>query len=106
MLLQRDYNDPAYGFMTVTDVTVTPDLRIAKIYVSIFGSEEIRERAMRMLEREKPEIRKTLAGRMRLRFMPVLEFYRDDTLDRVQRINTLLKKIEDERNSTPGGPTA
>jgi ribosome-binding factor A len=100
-LLQKDYNDPSYGFITVTDVEVTPDLRIAKIHFSIFGSEEVRERAMTMLEEEKPHIKKILAGRIRLRFFPSLEFFRDDTLDRVQRINTILKQIDDERTGRP-----
>ena len=105
-ILQREYNDPSLGFITVTDVRVTADLRIAKIYFSIFGSDEVRQRTMAFLEGEKPQIRSLLAGRIRLRFMPVLELYRDDTLDRVERINTLLKKIDDERNPTSGNASS
>jgi ribosome-binding factor A len=101
-ILQKDYNDPAYGFMTVTDVQVTVDLRLAKVYFSIFGAEEVRARAMAMLEGEKGHIRSILAKRIRIRFMPALEFFRDDTLDRVQRINTILKQIDDERHSSSG----
>lgn len=102
-ILQREYNGPSLGFTTVVDVRVTQDLRIAKVYFSVYGSEEIRTRTMNLLKKDKPEIRSMLARRIRLRFMPALEFFRDDTLDRVDRINQIIKKINDEHDSTPGG---
>ena len=102
-ILQREYSSPPMGFTTVVDVRVTPDLRIAKVYFSIFGPEEVRRKTMDRLEKAKPDIRSALARRIRLRFMPVLEFYRDDTLDRVDRINQILKKIHDERDPSAGG---
>jgi ribosome-binding factor A len=58
---------------------------------------------MEVLEKDKPDIRSALARRVRLRFMPALEFFRDDTLDRVDRINTIIKKIHDERDPSPDG---
>lgn len=102
-ILQKEYRDPGMGFMTVTDVRVTPDLRIAKVYLSIYGSDEIRRTTMARLEHDKALIRSLLAKRVRIKFMPALELYRDDTLDRVERINTILKKINDDRNGTDGG---
>ena len=54
------------------------------------------------LEKEKPEIRSLLARRIRIRFMPALEFFRDDTLDKVDRINEILKKIHEERDDSSG----
>jgi ribosome-binding factor A len=102
-ILQKELSNPAMGFTTVTDVRVTPDLRIAKVYLSIYGSEEVRARTMALLEEEKAQLRSLLARRVRIRFMPVLELIRDDTLDRVDRINAILKKISDERDSSKSG---
>jgi ribosome-binding factor A len=99
-ILIREYNDPAHGFITVTEVRVTPDLRIARIYFSIFGAEGIHTRTMAMLEAEKSHIRGLVASRLTLRFVPALEFYRDDTMDRVERINTLIRKIHDDEGSS------
>ncbi len=101
-ILQREYNRPSLGLTTVVDVRVTPDLRIAKVYLSIYGAEALRKKTMDFLEKEKPEIRSLLARRIRIRFMPALEFYRDDTLDKVDRINEILKKIHEERDDSSG----
>lgn len=92
-LLTREYAGQGLGFTTVTSVTVTADLRQAKVFVSVFGSPEIRTNTMAFLEDETPHIRSLLAGRIRLRFMPSVTFVLDDTLDRVDRINTLIKQI-------------
>ena len=81
----------------MTDVRVTPDLRIAKIYFSVFGNAEVRERTMEMLEVGAAAHPRHPGRQLRLRFMPELHFYLDDTLDRVDRINTLIKKIHDDR---------
>lgn len=94
-ILSREYNDPAIGFLTVTEVRVTADLRIARVYFSIFGPQEQRSRAMEMLEGEKQHIRGLIASRLTMRFVPALEFYLDDTMERVDRINTLIRKIHD-----------
>jgi ribosome-binding factor A len=102
-LLTREYSGEGLGFTTVTTVNVTADLRQAKVYVSVFGPDEIRERTMKFLAGETPHIRSILAGRMRLRFMPSLVFHLDDTLDHVDRINTLLKQIHRD-DGTNNGP--
>ncbi len=104
-ILTREYNDPAYGFITVTEVRVTPDLRIARIFFSIFGPDGVRERSMAMLEAEKPHIRSMIAGRLTLRFVPVLEFRLDDTMQRVERINTLIRRIHSDEGSSGNEPS-
>ncbi len=103
MFFTREYRDPAYGFITVTDVHVSPDLRTAKIYVSIMGSPEKREATMNMLENHKGEIRSFIGSHIRLKFTPAVHFYVDETLDRVEKIDRLIKQIhKDERpSSTP-----
>ena len=99
-ILIRDYSDPSNGFITVTDVKMTPDLKIAKVYFSVFGSEEIQERAMKMLEGGKQHIRGLVASYVQLKFAPTLQFYLDHTLEEADRINRLINKIhQDERKS-------
>lgn len=99
MLLTTEFRDPAYGLMTVTDVQMTPDLRIAKIYVSILGPASTRERTLAMLEEKKPHIRSFIGSRLRLKFTPSVQWYIDETLDRVEKIESIIRKIHgDDRH--------
>jgi len=93
MLFAREYRDSAFGFITVTEVRVSPDLRLAKIYVSIMGSSAKREETLKMLETRKGEIRSFIGARVRLKFTPTVQFYIDETLDRVEKIDQLIKQI-------------
>lgn len=93
MFFTREYRDPQYGFITVTEVHMTPDLRIAKIYVSIMGSTEVKDRTLAMLESNKHEIRGFIGSHLRLKYTPSVQFYVDDTLDRVEKIDRLIKQI-------------
>ncbi len=105
-ILVREYSDKTFGFITVTDVKVTADLKIAKVYFSIFGEAAVQERTMGMLEEEKPRIRGLVASHLRLKFTPALQFFHDNTLDRVDRINHLIKKIHDEGKTPPDGTSS
>jgi ribosome-binding factor A len=100
-ILTREYRDPSLGFTTVTEVRMTPDLRIARVFFSVFGSPEVQKKTMEMLEAERSHIRRLIGGRLRLRFVPDLEFRHDTTLDRVDRINTLIKAIHQEKGDLP-----
>lgn len=102
-ILIREFRDPAYGFTTVTDVRMTPDLKIAKVYFSVFGGPDVKSKTMAMLEEQKSHIRGQVGSHLRLKFTPTLQFFLDDTLDHVDRINTLIKKIHNEGNDTPDG---
>lgn len=92
-LFAHEFSDSTYGFMTVTDVRMTADLKIARVYVSILGNVELRERSMKRLEEQKPNIRHIVGSHVRLKFTPEIHFYLDDTMDRVERIETLIKQI-------------
>jgi len=100
-ILIRDYRDRSSGFTTVTEVKVTPDLKIAKVYFSVFGGPEVQAKTMAMLEGEKSHIRGLVGSHVRLKFTPALQFYLDDTLDHVDRINHLIKKIHGDSGGTP-----
>jgi ribosome-binding factor A len=99
----HDYNDPKLGFITVTDVKMSPDLKIARVYFSIFGSEEVQAKAMKMLEGEKQHIRGLVASHVQLKFAPALQFHLDRTLEEVDRINRLINKIHENDKKPPDG---
>lgn len=99
MHFTREYRDAGYGFITVTEVHMSPDLRIAKIYVSIMGSPDVKSRTLEMLEGRKGEIRSFIGSHMRLKFTPTVQFYLDETLDRVEKIDRLIKQIHKDEES-------
>ena len=95
MYISRELNDSATGFVTVMEVHMSPDLKIAKIYVSVMGAPEIKERAMERLEEIKGELRTHIGHALRLKYTPSIQFYLDETMDRVDKINRLIAQIQD-----------
>ena len=85
-------NDPMFGFVTITKVKLTPDLKIARAYISVYDKEK-RVLILEKLSHIKKLIRTELAGRVLLRAVPDLEFYIDDTSDYVEKMENLFKKI-------------
>lgn len=100
VLLERQYQSQEYGLMTVTEVHMSPDLQLAKVYISVFGDEELRMRTMKMLDENKSHIRAYLGSNLRLKFTPAIQFYIDETLDRVDRINKLIDQIHKEAKNS------
>ncbi|HXF99150.1 MAG TPA: 30S ribosome-binding factor RbfA [Bacteroidota bacterium] len=98
-LVLREFSGTEYGFITVTDVRMTPDLKIARVYFSVFGTAEKQMKTMAMLEEQKQHIRGWVAHRVRLKFTPALQFYQDTTMEEVDRINRLIKKIHEHDDS-------
>lgn len=100
-IFQRNFAMEEYGFMTVTEVRMSADLKIAKIYVSVFGDQERKDRTLAMLEEQKGFIRSTLGHAIRLKFTPTILFFLDETMDRVMNIENILHRIhkEDDRPS-------
>jgi len=95
-LLERELRDPRLGFATVTEVKVSADLKRAEIYVSVMGDEEARQSTMTALERAEGFIRRELASRLKLRYMPQIEFRSDQTLERAARLEALIERIHKE----------
>ncbi len=105
-IISKVLEHESVGFWTVTNVRVSPDLRYAKIYISIYGDKVTQQNTIRKIESMKKTIRQRLGSRLSLRFVPEIEFYLDDTLEHVDRINALLKQIEDmEKNNRKGDDT-
>lgn len=90
------------GMVSISSVKVTPDLLEARIYLSLFKIEDEKS-AMKIIEHKAWEIKKELADRVKnqLRRIPVLQFFLDDTLDHVFKMEEIFKQINDEREQTP-----
>ncbi|MDB5034231.1 MAG: ribosome-binding factor [Chlorobi bacterium] len=93
---QRSLPEYLDGMITVVSVKMSPDIRIAKIYISIYRSTTDPDILIKRLNTHAPEIRKELAGHVSMKFMPELRFYRDDTLDAAERIEKLLQAVRRE----------
>ena len=91
-------HDPVFGFITVTNVKVSPDLKLAKIYFSVFEKEK-RKMVLEKLQEVSGLVRSELGSRIRLRHVPDVKFYIDDTLDYVEKIENLIKKIHENHSS-------
>jgi ribosome-binding factor A len=103
-IIQRGLKDPRIGFVSITDVVVSPDLRHAKIYVSVLGDEEVKRRTMEGLTRATGHIRSELGARLAIRFVPEVLFRLDESIERGARITTLLRGVtEEESREPPGG---
>ncbi len=96
MLILREFNDPTMGFVTVTEVHMTPDLKLAKIYVSILGNEEVKARTMHHLEEHKSHVRSIVGAHVRLKFTPAIQFYLDETMEKVIKLEEIFKKIHEQ----------
>lgn len=95
-LIQYELRDPRLGMLTVTAVDVSPDLRHAHVHVSRIGGREEKQEALRALEHARGYIRRELALRVDLKFVPELTFHLDDSLERGARILRLIEEIEEE----------
>ncbi len=95
-IIDRKLKDPRKGFVTVTHVRMSGDLRIASIYYTVMGDEEQREKTAAALDRARNFIRSELAPHLKLRFIPELRFFYDDTLDYSEHIEQLLKKVKEQ----------
>ena len=94
-MLGKELKDPGIGFTTVTGVDISPDLRYARIYVSVYGSDEAKVQTLQALNRAKGFVRSELGKRIRLRFTPEVEFRFDESIERGARIMELLNQVKD-----------
>ena len=93
-LLLREVGDPRIGFATVTDVETAPDLRHAKVWVSIIGQPKERTETLRALEHAMPFVRRELGKRLRLRRIPEFSVRLDESIERGSRVMQLINDLE------------
>ena len=93
-LLTKEVADPRIGFATITDVETSPDLRHAKVWVSVIGTPAARDETLRALGDAMPFIRHELGKRLRIRRIPDLHIRLDDSAERGTRVLHLLHELE------------
>jgi len=89
-----ELSDPRIGFVTVTSVETSPDLRAAKVHVSVLGSEEEREATLAGLRSSHGVLQSRIATETRMKRTPTLSFRYDDTIEKGMRISRLLEDDE------------
>jgi ribosome-binding factor A len=98
-IIMYKLKDPRIGFVTVTGVDLSPDLKLAKVYVSILKEEE-RVQTLEILNSSKHFIRSALTKRLKMKFIPSIEFRLDTSIEYGFKIDKLLKEIKDSDEDT------
>ncbi len=95
MLSRGDIHDPGIGFITLTKVTVTSDLQLARIYYTSLGDEKARKETSKALDRATPYMRRQVGGRLRLRRVPEFEFRFDPSIEHQDRIERIIRDLHE-----------
>jgi len=95
-LIQKGIKGKTFGITTVTDVEVSNDLSVAKVFVSVYGESQENSPILDELRKKTSLFRKRLAGRITLRQFPEIQFMWDNSFERGERISHLLDKITDD----------
>src|SRR5512139_2463686 len=95
-ILAREVHDPGVGFVTLTRVSLTSDLQIARVYYTTMAAGAARRETGRALQRATPFVRRQLAGRLGLRRVPELEFRFDESVEQQARIEQLIHEIHEQ----------
>lgn len=90
--ITTELKDPRVGFVTVTAVETSPDLRHARVFVSVLGEDAVRRRSLDGLRSAHGYLQRRVAAELRLKHTPTLDFAYDDTADRGERISRLLER--------------
>ena len=90
----EDLKDPRIGFVTVTGVETSPDLRHARVYVSVLGSDEEKDAALEGLRSSAGFLQSKVGQELRMKRTPTLTFVHDDSIDTGMRITELLSEVE------------
>ena len=99
-LIQYQARDPRLGFVTVTDVEVTPDLREARVFVTVLGDEAAARSSLAGLDSAAGYFQHELGQSLSLRYIPKLHFKLDTSLEQGLKIDNLLDSIKDELEHT------
>ncbi len=98
-ILQEDLKDPRIGFVTVTRIDLTGDLRHAKVYFSILGDEEKQESSVEGIQSAAGYIRKLIGERLKLKYVPELSFKLDKSIEYSINLEKMFERLRDERKN-------
>ena len=97
-ILFEDLSDPRLGFVTITHIEVTDDLRHARIYYSVLGDESTKEATAEALQEQASFIRRLVTERINMKFAMELHFAVDPSIDQSFKIDAIIKKIKDQES--------
>ncbi len=100
-LLNKGVKDPRIGFVSVMSVTMSPDLRYANVYVSLYGDDKARKSSLIGLQHSAGWVRREVGRYLRMRVTPEIRFFPDDTLDTVYHLEEVFEQIHEEQRSSP-----
>jgi len=95
--ITSELKDPRVGFVTVTSVDTAPDLRHARVFVSVLGSDAERRRSLDGLRSAHGYLQRRVADELKIKHTPTLDFVYDDTADKAQRIDELIEREAPEQ---------
>jgi ribosome-binding factor A len=96
-LLTREVHDPGIGFLTITQVKLSPDLPQARGYYPSIGDDTATRESARALERATPFLRRQVGQRLRLKRVPELTFFYDQSIEQGDRVERILQELKTER---------
>jgi len=102
--LRRIASEMSAGLITVTSVRVSDDLKIATVYLSVYGGKASSAKVLERIKDEKGRIRHAIAAKINLRHAPDLRFFLDDTLDVMDTIQSLMDKVKLEDSEAGRNP--
>ncbi len=103
-IIQQQLSDPRIGFVSITDVEVSEDLRHARVFVSVLGGDEAKEQTMSGLRSAAGFIRGEVARRMQTRYTPEIAFKLDQSIEQGTRVVTLIRDVTEGTHEEPPGP--
>ena len=95
-LIAREVRDPGVGFITLTQVKVSPDLQLARVYYTSMGDPKARRETEKALERATPFFRRKVGSRLQLRRVPELQFHFDESVAHQDRVEQILRDLHEE----------
>ena len=101
--ITTELKDPRVGFVTVTAVETSPDLRHARVFVSVLGNPGQRRRSLQALDSAHGYLQRRVAGELRMKNTPLIQFVYDETPERGMRINELLQAEAPQELVQPEG---
>lgn len=93
-IIRRDFPPGDAGLITVNDVLVSADLKEAKVYVGVVGKAEAKKRAMKLLQEKRGQVQFELGRAIVLRWTPVISFHLDESVERGNRVLSILEELE------------
>ncbi len=104
-VMTKDLSDLHAGLITISKVIMTPDLKLAKVYISFLGNKEPAEKLIERINYRKPHIRYMLGRQLTMKYTPDLIFFFDDTMEYADKINKLLNEVKKSDDETHGKTT-